>query len=125
MASFGRLRTRKSSFVDCLSALNPLSCPVSHLRAITKKRGIPIPFLLFFVYDCFELLQSLFWIIILLRCQRNENMSTTGENRRTLGGIVHVLDICALPLIAIPVIRVIEPVVLIKVVSINCDPRGS
>ena len=45
------------------------------------------------------------------------------ENRRTLSGVVHILDIRALPLIAIPIIGVIEAVIL-KVVLVDGN-RGN
>ena len=46
------------------------------------------------------------------------------ENRRTLSGVIHILDIRALPLIAIPIIRVIETVIL-KDIALIDDNRGS
>jgi len=39
-------------------------------------------------------------------------MARMKENRHTLSGIVHVLNIRALPLIAIPIVGVIEAVIL-------------
>ena len=51
-------------------------------------------------------------------------MARTKENRHTLGSIVHVLDIRALPLIAIPIIRVIEAVILEDVVLIDGSRRS-
>ena len=80
---------------------------------------IPVPLLLFFVDDCFELLQGLFWVIFLLRYSGIKDTAMTKENQRTLGSIVHVLNIHTLPIIAIPVVRVIEAVVLMNIRSIN------
>jgi len=51
-------------------------------------------------------------------------MATIKKKQRTLSGIVHVLDIRALPLIAVPIIRVIEPVILINVGLINGNWRS-
>ena len=51
-------------------------------------------------------------------------MTITKEKQRTLSGIVHVLDIRALPLIAIAIIGVIEPVILINVGLINGSWRS-
>ena len=42
----------------------------------------------------------------------SENMTGMKGNRHTFGSIVHVLNIRALPLIAIPIVRVIEAVIL-------------
>ena len=91
---------------------------------VSSKGGIPVPFLLFFIDDCFELLQGLFWVILLLRYHGIEDTATTKEKQRTLRGIIHVLDICTLPLIAIAIIRVIEGVILISTRSINCRWRS-
>ena len=51
-------------------------------------------------------------------------MTIAKEKQRTLSGIVHVLDIRALPLIAIAIIGVIEPVILINVGLINGSWRS-
>ena len=48
----------------------------------------------------------------------------TKGNQRTLSGIVHILDIRALPLIAVPVIRVIEAVILINAALIDSNKRS-
>jgi hypothetical protein len=54
----------------------------------------------------------------------NEGTAMTKGNQRTLSGIVHILDIRTLPLIAIPVIRVIETVILINAALIDGNRRS-